>query len=101
MLRALHHTEPPAPLAYRVPWHVGRDDAAHPLLVNAGAESAEYVRVHIADGPLFVEAEPWGHMRAGESRELCLCACDLDDTTITVTWFRPGDDREWAWAFVV
>lgn len=101
MLRAIDPAESPFPAAYRVPWHVNRDDPAHPLLFNESAEPAEYVRVHIADGSAPPESEPWGRVRPGESRELCLCACDLDDTTVTIAWFRPGDDREWAWAFVV
>ncbi|GAA3648360.1 hypothetical protein [Microbacterium marinilacus] len=101
MLRAVDPAESPAPSAHRVPWHVVRDDAAHPLLVNEGSEALEYVRVYVADDATPPELEAWGRMPPGESRELCLCGCDLDDTTVTLAWFLPDDDREWVWSFVV
>lgn len=101
MLRAVDSSEPPPPSAYRVPWHVDRDDPAHPRLHNQGADALQYVRVYIADATELPAAESWGRVRPGEHRELCLCGCDLDDTTVTVAWFRPEDDREWAWSFVI
>ena len=101
MLRALDPSERPVPCAYRVPWLIDRDDPAHPILSNAGAEPLQYVRVYVADTTELPGTETWGGVRPGESRELCLCGCDLDDTTVTVAWFRPDDDREWAWSFVI
>ncbi|GAA1736508.1 hypothetical protein [Microbacterium paludicola] len=101
MLRAIGPTESPAPDAHRVPWHVDREDPAHPLLTNEGAQAAQYVRLYVADGREPPDVETWGRLQPGESRELCLCGCELDDTTVTVAWFLPDDDREWAWSFVV
>lgn len=101
MLRALDTAESPAPDASRVPWHVNRGDPAHPLLTNEATVAAEYVRVYVADGTAPPDVEAWGRLHPGETRELCLCGCDLDDATITIAWFRPDDDREWAWSFAV
>jgi hypothetical protein len=101
MLRAVDSAERPRPAPYRVPWHVNRDDPAHPLLRNESADQAEYVRVYVTDGTGPPGIATWGRVRPGEARELCLCDRDLDDTTITIAWFLPDDDREWAWSFVV
>ena len=101
MLRALDPAESPTPDAYRVPWHVNRDDPAHPLLTNESAEPVAYVRIHVADGAAPPDVESWGRVAPGESRELCLCGCDLDDTTVTIAWYRPHDARQWAWSFAV
>ncbi|GAB3272989.1 hypothetical protein [Microbacterium lacusdiani] len=101
MLRALDPAESPAPDAHRVPWHVDRDDPAHPLIVNESPDALTYVRIHVADGDHAPDRESWRRMGPGESRELCLCGCDLDDTTVTITWFRADDELEWAWAFVL
>lgn len=100
MLRVIDPAESPAPSAYRVPWHVNRDDPAHPLLVNESPDPLAYVRLYVVDGEHAPDRESWGTIRPGETRELCLCGCDLDGTTVTVAWFRPDDEREWAWGFV-
>ncbi|GGH40172.1 hypothetical protein [Microbacterium album] len=101
MLRAIDPEDAPPPAPYHVPWHADRRDPAHPLLSNDSAEPLQYVRAYIADETGAPDMESWGHLSPGETRELCLCGCDLDDTTITLAWFRPDDPREYLWSFVL
>lgn len=99
MLRPILPTDTPAPLAYRVPWRVRRDDPRHPVVVNESQESADFVRV-FRDDDAEHATQWWGQVLPREDMELCLCAADLDDVIVTVAWFRPSDGLEYLWKFV-
>lgn len=99
MLRPILPTDSPPPPAYRVPWHVNRDDARHPTIVNESPESADFVRIfhdQSADS-----TQLWGQVLPAEIIELCLCEVELDEVVVTVAWFRPGDGLEYVWRFVM
>ena len=102
MLRALnppgdrgHHD------AYRIPWSVDRLFDTHPLVTNAGSVPVDFVRVFTWSPESGASTEHWGQMLPGESVELCLCACDPDDTTVTLAWFRQEDGTEYVWRFAM
>lgn len=101
MLRAIEPDEPVPPIAYRVPWHIDRRDPQHPVVTNAGAEAADFVRVFIEAPVLPPETLLWGLMPPGDGATVCLCDLDLDAACVTVSWFRPRDGREYVWRFVV
>lgn len=100
MLRPIDPSEhPPAP-AYRVPWRIRRTDPSHPVVVNDGAESADFVRV-FRDDQSSEGTQLWGQVLPSEDIELCLCAADLDEVVVTIAWFRPADGLEYVWRFIV
>lgn len=103
MLRALNAPDdrPRRPAAYRVPWRIDRLFESHPLVTNAGDEAAELVRVFVHDPDARPVIETWGTMLPGDTSEVCLCDVDLDDAVVTIAWFRPGDDDEFVWRFVL
>lgn len=100
MLRALDPDESRPPLAYRVPWRVDRVYDRHPLVTNAGADAADFVRAFVDLGGA-TATEHWGQMLPGDTAELCLCEADPDDTVVTLSWFRPDDGDEYIWRFVM
>lgn len=101
MLRPVDPAETPPPVAYRVPWHIIRDDSVHPVVVNDGTEAADFVRVFRDDDIRRDRTQLWGQVLPSERVELCLCAADLDEVVVTLAWFRPGDGLEYVWRFVV
>ncbi|MFT4156818.1 MAG: hypothetical protein QM630_02655 [Microbacterium sp.] len=101
MLRPLDPADVPPPLAYRVPWHVAREDPAHPLVTNISGEPADFVRVLRDDRSGYEGTQLWGQVLPTEQIELCLCAADLDEAVVTLAWFRPSDGVEYLWRFVV
>lgn len=101
MLRPLDLTELPPPPAYRVPWRVLRNDPQHPIIVNDGRDSADFVRIFHDDGGATGPPQLWGQVLPAEQIELCLCAVDTDNATVTLAWFRQTDGLEYVWRFVV
>ena len=101
MLRPVDPAEVPPPAAYRVPWHVVRDDSAHPVVINHGAETADFVRVFRDDASGHERTQLWGQVLPAEQIELCLCAANLDEVVVTLAWFRQTDGLEYVWRFVV
>lgn len=101
MLRPVDPAEIPPPYAYRVPWHVSRDDSAHPVVTNRSAEAADFVRVFRGDRDGHDTTQLWGQVLPAERMELCLCAADLDEVVVTLAWFRQTDGLEYVWRFVV
>jgi hypothetical protein len=101
MLSPLDPDDAPPPLAYRVPWRVIRDDSAHPVVVNHGAENADFVRIFRDDGSSADSTRLWGRVEPGDRIELCLCSANLDEVVVTLAWFRAGDGLEYLWRFVV
>ena len=101
MLRPADRAPSPPPPAYRVPWYVCRDDAAHPVVINHGEEAADFVRVFHEGATGSDRTRLWGRVRPAERIELCLCAADLDAVVVTIAWFRPLDGLEYVWRFVV
>lgn len=102
MLRALNppgHRDPTP--SYRLPWAVNRLFDSHPLVTNTGAAPVDFVRVFTHSRSGVATTEHWGQMLPGESVELCLCDADLDDTIITLAWFRQEDGAEYVWRFVM
>ncbi|MFT4219858.1 MAG: hypothetical protein QM611_05010 [Microbacterium sp.] len=87
--------------AYRVPWVVERVLDTHPVVVNAGDRTLDFVRVfvHTRASPPVTESR--GQMLSGETAELCLCSADPDDVVVTIAWFRPDDGKEYVWRFVL
>lgn len=100
MLRPIDPSDTPPPIAHRVPWFVGRTDPRHPVVINGGTESADFVRVFRDDRP-GDGTQLWGQVLPTEDIELCLCAADIDDVVVTLAWFRPADGLEYVWRFVV
>lgn len=101
MLRPVEPTEQQPPSAYRVPWRVLREDAAHPVILNESGEAADFVRVFHDDASGAELTQLWGQVLPAERIELCLCASDLDDAVVTLAWFRQKDGLEYVWRFVV
>lgn len=101
MLRSVDPADAPPPTAYRVPWQVSRDDAAHPIVTNQDREAADFVRVFHTGQDGVESTQLWGQVLPGEQVELCLCAADLDDVVVTLAWFRVSDGLEYVWRFVV
>lgn len=101
MLRSIDPTSSPPPAAYRVPWQVCRDDDAHPVITNDSAEAVDFVRVFCDDDRDADHTQLWGQVLPAEQIELCLCGADLDDTVVTLAWFRPSDGLEYVWRFVM
>lgn len=101
MLRPIDPADSPPPLAYRVPWHVVRDDSAHPVVINHGIEPVDFVRVFRDDETARDHTQLWGQVLPAERIELCLCASDLDEVVVTLAWFRQTDGLEYVWRFVV
>lgn len=81
-----------------IPWRVDSLYDTHPLVTNTGSEALDFVRAFVSAGRRG-ESHPWGQMLPGETAELCLCAYDIEWTTVTLAWFRPGDGGEFAWSF--
>ncbi len=100
MLRPLDPSQTPPPTAYRVPWFILRTDPRHPVVINDGPESADFVRL-FRDDQASAGTQLWGQVLPSEDIELCLCAADLDDVVVTIAWFRPADGLEYVWRFVV
>ena len=100
MLRPIDPSDSPPPVAYRVPWFVRRTDPRHPVVVNASAESADFVRVFREDRP-GEGTQLWGQVLPTETVELCLCDCDVDQVVVTIAWFCQQDGLEYVWRFVV
>lgn len=100
MLRPIDSADVPPPLAYRVPWHVLRDDSAHPVVINHGNEPVDFVRV-FRDETARDRTQLWGQVLPAERIELCLCSSDLDEVVVTLAWFRQTDGLEYVWRFVV
>ena len=98
MLRPILPNDPPPSVAYRVPWHVRRDDPRHPVIVNESSESADFVRV-FRDDAAEEPTQWWGQVLPAEDIELCLCTADLEEVIVTIAWFRPGDGLEYLWKF--
>lgn len=86
---------------YRVPWHVDRSDPAHPRVLNASREPADFVRAFVHDDVAPPSSEHWGLVLPDETCELCLCERALASTLVTLAWFRPGEDDEYLWRFCV
>jgi hypothetical protein len=101
MLRPLDPADVPPPLAYRVPWHVSREDTAHPVVTNLGGEPADFVRIFREDRSGCETTQLWGQVLPAEQLELCLCTADLDEVVVTLAWFRQSDGLEYVWRFVV
>lgn len=101
MLRPLDPSHRPPPAAYRVPWRVDRADPAHPVIVNASQETADFVRVFCGDRADTERTQLWGQVLSSERIELCLCDADLDEVVVTLAWFRQHDGLEYVWRFVV
>jgi len=103
MLKALNPPQerPRRPPAYRVPWAVERVFETHPLVINAGEQPVDFVRVFTQPAAAAGTTEHWGRMLPGETAELCLCDVDLADAVVTIAWFRPDDEAEYVWRFVV
>lgn len=92
---------PPRTPAYRVPWTIDRLYGTHPLVRNSGSAPVDFVRVFTWSPANGGATEHWGQMLPGEVVEMCLCAGDADDTTVTLAWFRQADEKEYVWRFVV
>ena len=92
--------QPLPPLAYCVPWVISRRDHAHPVVLNAGREPVDFVRVFRADVRDEARVDLWGQVLPGETAELCLCGSDPDEAVVTIAWFRPLDGLEYVWRFV-
>lgn len=100
MLHSLDPSQSPA-TAYCVPWVVTRHDRTHPVVMNAGREPVDFVKVLRSDRSGRGEVELWGQVLPAETVELCLCDCDLDEVVMTIAWFRQHDGLEYVWRFVV
>lgn len=101
MLHPIDPSQPPPPSAYCVPWVITRRDRAHPVVMNAGREAVDFVRVLRSDASQQELVDLWGQVLPAETVELCLCECDLDAVVITIAWFRQHDGLEYVWRFVV
>lgn len=101
MLHSIDTTQTPPPAAYCVPWVVTRDDRRHPVVMNAGKEPVDFVKVLRSDLSESGEVELWGQVLPTETVELCLCDCDVDQVVVTIAWFRQQDGLEYVWRFVV
>jgi hypothetical protein len=102
MLRALNPPEDrDRREPYRMPWSVDRIFDTHPLVTNAGAAPVDFVRVLTWSPEVGVSTEHWGQMLPGESVELCLCASDVAQATVTLAWFRQDDGMEYLWRFTM
>jgi hypothetical protein len=99
MLRFIDPSQTPPDGAYRVPWRIRRGDPHHPVVINDGAESADFVRV-FRDDLRSDSTELWGQVLPSEEIQLCLCAADLDEVVVTLAWFRPTDGLEYVWRFI-
>ncbi|MGP6177571.1 hypothetical protein ACTU6U_09745 [Microbacterium sp. A196] len=100
MLRYIDPSQIPPNNAYRVPWRIRRSDPHHPVVVNDGTESADFVRV-FRDDLRTDRTELWGQVLPSEGIQLCLCEAVLDEVVVTLAWFRPADGLEYVWRFVV
>ncbi|MFT4235269.1 MAG: hypothetical protein QM607_09765 [Microbacterium sp.] len=89
------------PPAYPVPWRIDRADPAHPLVSLTGREPCDFVRVFVADEVRPVSTENWGLVLPDEVCELCLCDRDLTRVLVSLSWYRPGEDREYLWRFSI
>lgn len=92
---------PPSDRPYRVPWHVDRVFGTHPLITNRGAEPCLAVRMFTAEAPARPRTLHCGVVQPGQTVELCLCTCDPADAVVSVAWFRPEDEEEYLWRFVL
>lgn len=101
MLHPIESSPSSPPTAYRLPWTIARDDRSHPVVVNAGHEPVDFVRVFRDDVDRKPLVELWGQVLPGEAIELCLCASDPDEVIVTLAWFRQTDGLEYVWRFVV
>lgn len=94
-------TRTPPPKAYCVPWVVTRSDRAHPLVLNAGLEPVDFVKVMRSDASPADLVDLWGQVLPAETIELCLCDSGQEDVVVTIAWFRQYDGLEYVWRFVV
>ena len=101
MLHPIDPTQPTPPVAYCVPWVITRRDREHPVVMNAGREPVDFVRVFRDDVDSHKVVDLWGQVLPAETVELCLCASDPDEVVVTVAWFRQADGLEYVWRFVV
>jgi len=101
MLHSIEPPQRPPAIAYCVPWVVTRGDRAHPVVMNAGREPVDFVRVLRMDAAQNELVDLWGQVLPTETVELCLCESDIDDVVVTIAWFRQLDGLEHVWRFVV
>ncbi|MBN7794888.1 hypothetical protein [Microbacterium esteraromaticum] len=101
MLHPIDPRQSPPPTAYCAPWVVTRDDRAHPVVMNAGQEPVDFVRVFRDDVDARCVVDLWGQVLPTETVELCLCASAPDEAVVTIAWFRQADGLEYVWRFVV
>ncbi|UNK71965.1 hypothetical protein [Microbacterium sp. H1-D42] len=101
MLHPIDPPQPARPVAYCVPWVITRSDREHPIVMNAGREPVDFVRVFRDDIDDQRVVDLWGQVLPAETMELCLCASDPDEVVVTVAWFRQADGLEYVWRFVV
>jgi len=101
MLHSIDISQPAPPTAYCVPWVVTRGDRTHPVVMNAGKEAVDFVKVLRTDAQDGRLVDLWGQVLPTETIELCLCDSNVDDVVITIAWFRQRDGLEYVWRFVV
>jgi len=101
MPHPIEPTQPPPTAAYGVPWAISRTDRTHPVVLNAGPEPVDFVKVMRSDASPAHLVDLWGQVLPAETIELCLCDSDLDDVVVTIAWFRQTDGLEYVWRFVV
>lgn len=101
MLHSIDTSQSPPPSAYCVPWVVTRGDRTHPIIMNAGKEPVDFVKVLRSDAEDGGLVDLWGQVLPTETIELCLCDSDIDDVVVTIAWFRQRDGLEYVWRFVV
>ncbi|BDZ37752.1 hypothetical protein GCM10025863_03660 [Microbacterium suwonense] len=71
------------------------------MVMNAGKEPVDFVKVLRSDADDGRLVELWGQVLPSETIELCLCDGDLDELVVTIAWFRQHDGLEYVWRFVV
>lgn len=65
MLHPIDPAEPTPPIAYGVPWVITRRDRAHPVVLNAGREPVDFVRVFRDDVDHQQVVDLWGQVLPG------------------------------------
>ncbi|MFD5226852.1 hypothetical protein ACFWHT_14645 [Microbacterium sp. NPDC058342] len=100
MLQPIDPTQPTRPTAYCVPWVVTRRDHTHPIVMNAGREPVDFVKVMRGDAVGGELVDLWGQVLPGETVEICLCDSGDEELVLTIAWFRQHDGLEYVWRFV-
>lgn len=102
MLRALNPNQSARSHAYRVPWHIDREQGPHAIVTNDSESAVDFVRVFVGtDSSTATGTQLWGQMLPGEACDLCLCNLDPADVVVTLAWFRPENGVEYVWRFVL